>query len=558
MNVAEYLVEFLYKKNVTDAFGVPGGVVLDFIYAMKHSEGKITPHLCFHEQAAGFAANGYAQTQGKLGVSYATRGPGVTNMLTAVADAYYDSIPVFYITAHGIIPQENGMRIEADQEFNPVPTFKHVTKYAVRIDSIEEVQKCLFTAYKEAMSGRKGPVLLDFNSKLFSKEIEEDIQCDCREEVADITEMKNLLQSELLKAKHPIFLIGDGINQAGMREEYRNVLSALRIPVLSSRFSQDIMHGCENYFGYVGSHATRYSNFILSKTDLIISVGNRMSFPVDSKSFKPIFEKAKVLRFDIDDAEFNRIIPNSITLKIELHQLLEAIKDLQHNEYGNKEWLEICQTIQAKLDDCDISEPVEKCATVLRNSSNEYTLIADAGNNEFWLSRAYAYSKVTNRLLFSKSFGALGCGLPKAVGAYYATRKPVIAIVGDQGLQINIQELQYISTNRIPIVLVVINNQSSGMIKDREQQKYKGELIHTTCDTGYGLPDLKRLADAYGIAYAEYDEVATIMNNVSEPMIVNIPISEEIRLEPNLPLGNACWELVPKLDDRLFDMLVSL
>lgn len=558
MNVAEYLVEFLYGKKVTDAFGVPGGVVLDFIYAMKHSEGKITPHLCFHEQAAGFAANGYAQTCGKLGVAYATRGPGITNMLTAVADAYYDSIPVFYITAHGIIPQENGMRIEADQEFNPVPAFKHVTKYAVRIDSIEEVQKCLFTAYKEAMSGRKGPVLLDFNSKLFSKEIEKDVQCDCSDETIDGTEIKNLLKAELTKAKHPIFLIGDGINQAGMREEYRNVLRALNIPVLSSRFSQDIMQSCENYFGYIGSHATRYSNFILSKTDLIISLGNRMSFPVDSKSFKPIFEKAKVLRFDIDDAEFNRIVPNSITLKIELHQLLEAIKDLQHNEYGNKEWLEICQTIRAELGDYDISEPVEKCAAVLRNSSNECTLVADVGNNEFWVSRAYAYSKVTNRLLFSKSFGALGCGLPKAIGVYYATRKPAIAIVGDQGLQINIQELQYISTNRIPIVLVVINNQTSGMIKDREKQKYKGELIHTTCDTGYGLPDLKRLADAYGIAYAEYDEVAAIMDNVSEPMIVNVPISEEIELEPNLPFGNVCQNLSPALEAELYKQLESM
>ena len=558
MNVAEYLVEFLYGKKVTDAFGVPGGVVLDFIYAMKHSEGKITPHLCFHEQAAGFAANGYAQTCGKLGVAYATRGPGITNMLTAVADAYYDSIPVFYITAHGIIPQENGMRIEADQEFNPVPAFKHVTKYAVRIDSIEEVQKCLFTAYKEAMSGRKGPVLLDFNSKLFSKEIEKDVQCDCSDETIDGTEIKNLLKAELTKAKHPIFLIGDGINQAGMREEYRNVLRALNIPVLSSRFSQDIMQSCENYFGYIGSHATRYSNFILSKTDLIISLGNRMSFPVDSKSFKPIFEKAKVLRFDIDDAEFNRIVPNSITLKIELHQLLEAIKDLQHNEYGNKEWLEICQTIRAELGDYDISEPVEKCAAVLRNSSNECTLVADVGNNEFWVSRAYAYSKVTNRLLFSKSFGALGCGLPKAIGVYYATRKPAIAIVGDQGLQINIQELQYISTNRIPIVLVVINNQTSGMIKDREKQKYKGELIHTNCDTGYGLPDLKRLADAYGIAYAEYDEVAAIMDNVSEPMIVNVPISEEIGLEPNLPFGNVCQNLYPALEDELYKQLESM
>lgn len=559
MNVAEYLVEFLYTKGVTDAFGIPGGVILDLMYAMQHSDKKIIPHLCYHEQAAAFAANGYAQVYGNLGVAYATRGPGITNMITAIADAYYDSIPVMYITAHSSIHKGNGMRIEVDQELNPVPLLENITKYAVRIDDIRDVIGCIHNAYEKAMSGRKGPVLLDFSSKLFKETIGvADERCTCLQIYKVEDNIKKIIEDFLNYSKRPVFIVGDGINQAGLSVEFRELLGDISIPIISSRFSQDIMQGKGNYYGYLGSHGTRYTNFILSKADLIITIGNRMSFPVDSKSFKPIFDRAKVIRFDIDTTEFLREVPNSVNINIDLKELLTILQNVKWNCYDNKDWLEVCNELKAELFTYDVTEPVEKCANILRRLPIDCTIVSDVGNNEFWLSRAYAYSKITNRLLFSKSFGALGCGLPKAIGAYYATHKPVVCFVGDQGFQLNIQELEYLSVNNIPLVICLMNNNCSGMIKDRENSRFMGELLHTTRCTGYGIPNISSVCVAYGIEMETYPLFDNQLSAIKKAILINVKLNEENTLEPYLDIGQQCQNMSPKLESKLLLRLDAL
>ena len=172
MRADEWIVNFLVDKGVTDVFGIPGVVVMDFLYAVDKRKPEITPHLCYHEQAAAFAACGYAQDNGKLGVAYSTRGPGVTNMMTAIADAYYDSIPVMFITAHSCEKIEDGMRVMNNQEIDTVGLVKNITKRAVRIDKIEDFQREVILAYNEATQGRKGPVFLDIYNKLFGNEVD--------------------------------------------------------------------------------------------------------------------------------------------------------------------------------------------------------------------------------------------------------------------------------------------------------------------------------------------------------------------------------------------------
>ena len=553
MTGAEFLVDHLVKLGVTDVFGIPGGVVLDFLYELDRRE-DISAHLSFHEQCAGFAASGYAQLSGKLCVAYATKGPGITNLLTPVADAYSDGNPVLIVTAHSEKSIDKTVRFTGEQELDTIDIFKSVTKYAVRIDSAAAFEFEVKKACNIAIEGRKGPVLIDVLSSVFS------------ENIPDIKSPENVMPSEpvsstdyiierLKTSRRPVFLIGDGIHQSAAESKMRELAEKTNIPVLSSRCSEDVMPTSDMYFGYIGSHGTRYANFILSKADLIIALGNRLAFPINSASFKPIYENAEIIRIEYDESEAKRHIPNS---KCFIENVSDTVGELLNRRIcyiDPDSWISICKRLKKELFEADINAPTRIISEAFKAISDDVTIVNDVGNNEFWSSRAYIHAGISNRALYSKCFGALGCSLGKSIGAYYAGKAPVLCITGDQGLQLNSQELQFIGMHRLPIAILLINNVSSGMIKDRENSRY-GRFVHTTQGSGYGTPDFKKLAEAYGIEHKVY--TPEIFVNIDRPILVEAMIDEDIALEPNLPRGNGCQNLAPELDKTLFDELDKL
>lgn len=564
MKAVDFIVEHLIHLGVTDAFGLPGGVILDLVYAMERRKPELTPHLSYHEQGAVFAACGYAQTHGKLGVAYATRGPGVTNMITGIADAYYDSIPLLIITSHAQVRMESRMRIEIDQEMDPLPIVSGITKYAARVDRAEDVCQELERACHTALSGRKGPVLLDFYTKVFQEEI------DANDLITDVAPIpsKNIketvaaIYSALMSARRPILLLGDGIRQSGTVEQARQLAGKMRIPVLSSRAAQDVMPESPWYFGFIGSHGRRYSNFILSKADLILSIGNRMSFPVNSLSYRPAMERVKTIRIDIDEMEFLRVTPNTTNYKCDLKLLLPQMLAEEWIYEGGEDWYSVCRQLKDELWEYDKTRPVQLIAQILGRISDSAVITGDVGNHEFWLSQAYTYSGIRNRILYSKSFGALGCSLGKAIGAYYATRKPVVCFAGDQGFQLNIQELQFISSHQLPIQIVLINNRSSGMIRSREKQRYHDRFLHTTADSGYNTPDFKAIATAYGLVYRLIDHKDLGDRQISGEFpvsgLIEVLIDETFDLSPTLPVGNEVQNLYPAVPEELYHKLNAL
>ena len=563
MRVDEFLVDFLISKGVTDAFGIPGGVILDFLYAMDRRKDELTPHLCYHEQGAAFAALGYAQTKQSLGVAYATRGPGITNMVTAIADAYYDSVPLMVVTAHAVKKQNMSMRIEYDQELDILPMMQGITKYVTRIDSVDELDQKLSLAYAYAMEGRKGPVVIDILSSLFSKEMagstwiattqEEDIARSTAE-----TAVEQIL-SELRKAKRPLILIGDGVKQAGVAALTHTVLEKMNIPVISSRAAHDVVSDLSCYYGFVGSHGIRCANFLIAHADMLLCLGNRMSFPVESESFGPVFTQKRTVRVDIDRAEFMRAVPNSMCIQIDLQELIPQLSRSDFSDLNCSKWAECCSEIRNCLWNVDQKEHIQRLMRCLLQDTYSAVVTCDVGNHEFWVSHAAVYAKVAKQFLYSKSFGALGCSIPKAIGAYYASKKPVLCITGDQGMQMNIQELQYISVHRMPIHILVINNHASGMIRSRELDKGMPYLLHTTKNSGYGVPDLVQLAHMYGFAYQRLDTNGGNMNPVmSVPSLNEFSVEETIGLDPSLPRGNKCWNLRPGLKPELMDRLQKI
>lgn len=560
MNVADYIVNRLVEFGVTDVFGLPGGVVLDFLYAVDKRNNNIKVHLCYHEQSAGFAAYGYGKISNKLGVVYVTRGPGFTNVITAIADAYYDSVPMLVITAHGQKECNYNMRCEFNQEMDIIALSRNITKYSIRINELRDIKREVEKAIYIATTGRQGPVVIDIFTELLKKTIDETRDFkkvfDDSLNYSSIDDICNNLLKLLQIHYKPILLIGDGINKTLSHNNLINIVNKLNIPVLSSRYAQHLMPEHKLYFGYIGSHGLRYSNFILSKTDLIIAIGNRLSYPIKSESFKPITFNIPKIRIDIDENEIRRYIPNCNSYIMDINTLLPyLLKKININKcYDN--WIKDCAYIKKNLEEYDMLYPVKVAARLIQAAINVETLTCDVGNHEFWVSRAYASVGISKNVVYSKSFGALGSSIGKAIGAYYADKKPVICFAGDQGIQLNIQELQYIGQHKLPIIIVVFNNMSSGMIKSREKIKKYPYFLHTTVDSGYANPNFEFIASAYGIEYYLFnnneDYVLHLLNNIVKPIFIELKIDEDIELVPFLPVGNSCQNLEPELDIELF------
>lgn len=550
MTGAQYIVDSLIRRGVAVAFGIPGGVILPLLYEMESRKTLFIPHLSYHEQCAGFAACGYAQASGKIGVAYATRGPGFTNLITAIADAYYDSLPTLFITAHSAPCPPEGMRAMADQEMDTCSMVRNITKMAVRVDDDSTFAETIDKALLVATEGRKGPVFFDIASALFKKEI----TCIAEEKSVtlvneDYSKQIDEIATAIRNAKRPIILAGDGINQSNAREVFRQFVEKVNVPVVSSRFSHDLMAGEANYYGYVGGHGMRAANFILSKTDLILSLGNRLHFPPKSESYGSVMDHAKLLRVEVDKNEFKRDIQNTVNYNCDLSELLSQTLDINCDFGNHEEWIKVCDILKTELKKEDINPAIESIISVLKQTDKDTIVVTDVGNNEFWVSRAAVESGCKNRVLYSKSFGALGCGLGKAIGAYYATRKPVVCFVGDQGLQLNIQELHYIAQHKLPIAVILLNNHSSGMIRDRELAVYD-KFLHTTEDSGYRAPDFRALSVAYGFKYGTL--------SINEPSFVEIIVDESIGLTPNLPRGKKCQDMQPALNNDKYDYLNEL
>ena len=562
MNVAEAAARYLASLGVTDAFGIPGGVILDFLYALDAQSG-ITPHLTYHEQSAGFAACGYAQSGGVLGVAYATRGPGFTNLITPLTDAFCDSLPVLFVTAHADddIPPA-GMRVRSDQELDTCSMVRKVTKLASRVETVEDFLELFPKACGMATDGRKGPVFLDFSARLFREDIPRDIEsCACSQLPAVDERMLGELHEAVRSARRPVVLVGDGISQAGEAATFRRWAGELPLPMISSRFCHDIVADCDNYFGYVGSHGIRAANFILSKTDLVVSLGNRLHFPVQSKSFAPIWNRAKLLRFEIDEGEFLRKIPNSRNYHVDVRSLVRRLANERPEVWGrHDEWLSVCRTLGARLVRSDCNSTVTRLAHLLSQLPNDALVVNDVGNLEFGVSRACVLARLKNRTLYSKSLGALGCALGKAIGAHYATNKPVACVVGDQGLMMNVQDLHSIAQHSLPVVVVVVNNGESGMIRDKEELRF-GRLLHTTSETGFLSPEVSRVAQMVGLRYRALSEndVAECQDLMGDmPSLVDFRVKGGLPLTPFVPVGNPCQEMSPPLGDDCYEELNKL
>ena len=557
MIVAEHLVHCIAKAGCTDIFGIPGGVVLDFLYAAENSS-EVNLHLSAHEQGAGFAAVGYAQINRTLGVAYATRGPGFTNLYTAIADAYFDSHPVLFITAHAKKFTETPARFYEEQEFDTVSAVKKITKYAARIESVEDAIDAIDKALIAALTGAPGAVFLDFLSEIWNKDVElskdrtgvppflHDIF------LSHIDQTANSLKENIQQAKRPVLLVGAGVRQSASENAFRILVEKLKIPVVSSTIALDTIANSPYYFGYIGSHGLRYANYILEEADLIISIGNRLLYDRRSATFGSIARK-KLIRIEIENLVGSYEEDTEI-IHADLKYLLPVLTKINDMGAGHGEWVAYCSEVKNIFFSYDLPDTVHTFSRMLKALPADLPVVADVGNNEFFLMRAYIDANCNNRFLMAKAFAAMGCALPKAIGVFYALKQPVVAVMGDQGSLFNIQELHYISTWKLPIIVVIFNNYSSGMIKSKQKAQNRKQFVHTTSENGYNVPHFKKIAEAFTIPYYSFTDmgdelVAAVLHSVTQPIMIEIAENTECDL-PTLPKGNKCYDFVPDMSSE--------
>ena len=572
MKLSDYLVEYLIQQGITDVFGYPGGMVTHLMDSFDKRKNQISAHATYHEQGAAFAACGYAQTKEKPGVAYATSGPGATNLITGLCNAYFDSIPVLFITGQVNRTEAKGefdIRQRGFQETDIVSMVKGVTKYSAYVKEPEDIKFHLDKAFSKMLTGREGPALLDIPMDVLRAEISinrfknkkfVEIQ---KKNNDNINLLEDCLKESILQAKRPCLLIGNGLRKRKNLEELRELAAIINIPIVSSMLAVDALAKADfmNYYGFIGAYGNRVSNFIVSKCDLLITLGTRLDVRQVGGIRENFAPGAQIIRVDIDEGEIDyKIRDEEKGFVVDLFDALETLKRVWPKKQDYTEWINVCNKIDDRLAYLDMREPNRYVQKLSEKIPDNRIITTDVGQNQIWVAQSFIIKK-NQRVLFSGGHGAMGYSLPAAIGAYYGTKSPVICFTGHGGLQMNIQELQFIARERIPIKIIVLNNSALGMIRHFQEMYFDDRYVQTLPEGGYIAPDFCKIAKAYNIKTQKVKSLEDIDNiefSSMEPEVIEVLLNEKTYVFPKLEFGKPNQDQEPLIDRELFDYLMKL
>uniref|UniRef100_UPI004057C44E biosynthetic-type acetolactate synthase large subunit n=1 Tax=Acetatifactor sp. TaxID=1872090 RepID=UPI004057C44E len=463
---SEIVVECLKEQGVDTVFGYPGGTILNVYDALyKHSD-EIRHILTSHEQGAAHAADGYARATGKVGVCMATSGPGATNLVTGIATAYMDSIPMVAITANVALP---ALGKDSFQEVDIAGVTMPITKHSYIVKNIEVLADTIRKAFEIARTGRPGPVLVDITKDVTAAVCEyTPVQPMAVEPAVKYTDADMEKAIEYIsKAKKPFIYLGGGAIASGASEEVAKFAELIDAPVCDTLMAKGAFDGkCERYTGMIGMHGTKASNLGVSQCDLFIALGARFSDRVTGNP-KKFAENAKVIQIDIDVAEINKNIRVDAALVGDLKTVLTMLNN-KIEKQEHKEWMATIQELKTKYplkyEDTQLSCPyvIEE---IDRVTNGEAIISTDVGQHQMWAAQYYKYTQ-PRTFLSSGGLGTMGYGFPGAIGAQIGNPDvPVIMISGDGGMQMNIQEFATAVLQELPVILCVFNNTYLGMVR---------------------------------------------------------------------------------------------
>ncbi len=549
---SEAVILSLLEEGVDTIFGYPGGAIMPIYDSLYHYLDKITHILTRHEQGAAHAAQAYSQVSDKVGVCFATSGPGATNLITGIANAYMDSIPMVCIT--GQVPAHL-LGTDAFQESDVLGISMPVTKWNFQVTSAEEIPWAIARAFYIAKTGRPGPVLLDITKNAQFEEFDFEYK-KCEKirsyhpypniEIKDIDDAAELIN----KAKKPYMLVGHGVLISGAEKEVMALSEKAGIPMASTLLGiSAVPSDHPNYMGFLGMHGNYAPNVLTNECDVLIAIGMRFDDRVTGDT-KRYARQAKVIHIEIDASEIDKIIKTEVAINADAKQALELliprVKKTEH-----KEWIDEFR----KLDEIEYEKVIKhdtypdgdknKMGEVVRLISEmtdgEAVMVTDVGQHQMIVPRYYKF-KNPNRLITSGGLGTMGFGMPAAMGAQVgAPDKQVISIAGDGGTQMTIQELGTISQYKIPLKMVVLNNSFLGMVRQWQELFFDSRYSFTEMTN----PDFVKIAEGYGIANSrvvkrsELKDALKTMLDHEGPYFLEVVVEKEENVFPMVPSGES-------------------
>ncbi len=552
MTGAEIILAALEAEGVDTVFGYPGGAVLPLYDALYHNK-NIRHVLTRHEQGAAHGADGYSRSTGRPGVVIATSGPGATNLVTGLANAQMDSVPLVAITgqvARGLLGKDSFQ--EANISGITIP----ITKYSYLVKRVEDLARVIHEAFHIAQSGRPGPVLIDIPKDVTTERAEfvyppvMDLPgygtCPAPDE-GEIARALELIR----QARRPILFVGGGVRNAKASPEVRRMADILKVPVIYTLMGKGVVpDNHELNVGMVGMHGTAYANYAMSHCDLIIGVGVRFDDRVtgDLGSFAP---DAKVIHVDIDAAEIGKIVsccaPVHCDAKKAVGRMVELLEedpnlpDITAWHDRVTDWKKDHPLVFDQAPD-GIIKPQFVVSRLSALTEGKAYVSTEVGQNQMWAAQ-YFQTDAPEKFVTSGGLGTMGFGLPAAMGMQVGLPGDVVvAVAGDGSIQMNIQELQTIRENNLPVIIAILNNRQLGMVKQWQELFFDQRYSHTLIE---GQPDFVKLADAYGIpgrrvvSPGDVDEAIREALASGGPYLLDFVVDSAENVYPMVPAGGS-------------------
>ncbi|MBA7480350.1 Acetolactate synthase large subunit [subsurface metagenome] len=565
MKASDYIGTFLKEHGVKWVFEVAGGMLTHMLDSF-YRQGDLRIISMHHEQGAGFAAETVGRITGIPGVAMATSGPGATNLVTAIGSCYFDSSPTVFITGQVNrceLKDYRPIRQLGFQETDIVSIALPITKAAWMIETPEKVPEALHQAFTIATSGRPGPVLLDIPMDLQRSDIPvpEDVDTKQTRRINDPVnnEMVEELFEQFHSSERPLILAGGGIHSSKAEKLFRSFVQKVRVPVVNSLMAVDALAYSDPLrVGMIGSYGNRWANLAIGKCDFLLVLGSRLDIRQtgsDTKSFKG---DRIIFHVDCEPGEINNRVMGCRAIVSDLQRfLIKALRVAGEQEFKDRRsWLEEINDLKNSWPDTGELSSISginpnifmhQLSAVSRQAA-AYTV--DVGQSQMWAAQSLEIGS-DQRFLTSGGMGSMGFALPAAIGAALAlSPRPVVVIAGDGGFQLNIQELQTVAQNDLPIKMIVINNRCLGMVRQFQQSYFDSRYQSTLW--GYGAPDFARVASAYGISantVAAETEIEKFLEKLWEdpekPALLQVMIDTFTNVYPKIAFGKPMTEMEP-------------
>jgi acetolactate synthase-1/2/3 large subunit len=550
---AEIIIECLKEQGVDTVFGYPGGTILNVYDELYKHQNEITHILASHEQGASHAADGYARATGKVGVCLATSGPGATNLVTGIATAYMDSIPLVAITANVGVSL---LGKDSFQEIDIAGVVMPITKYSFIVKDVTKLADTLRRAFLIAKSGRPGPVLVDVTKDVTADLVEYTPVVPKKIEriTNTITEKDMDKAIELInKCKRPFIFVGGGVISSDATEELKEFVNKVHSPVADTLMGKGAFDGeDELYTGMLGMHGTKTSNFGVTECDLLITIGARFSDRVTGNT-RTFAKKAKILQIDVDPAEINKNVMTHASIIGDVKEVLIRLNNKIEN-HNHDEWLEHIIELKAKhplkYNDAELTGPyiIEQLYEVTKGNA---IITTEVGQHQMWAAQFFKYRN-PRTFITSGGLGTMGYGLGASIGAKVGyPDKTVINVAGDGCFRMNMNEIATATRYNIPIIQVVINNHVLGMVRQWQTLFYEKRYSHTILNDSVDFVKLAEAMGAVGILVTTKEELAPALQkaiSLNKPVVIECQIDSDDKVWPMVAPNGAISEAFSEED----------